>query len=177
MNPRDELIREAVRKRDAALHEAARWSSFIDMYQELAETSAALLTEQTVSGTRVEQSQGGRGSALADTERAAVAAIQNAGKALKTPELLAALQEAGIEVGGKDPLSTLSARLSRAESLENIRPHGWRLRRTNHSSPWGENAPLTGSSKEETPDVSSGVHQGVTASGGGVGAPPEVGGT
>lgn len=127
MSPTDPILHDAMTKRDAALAEAARWSDFVSMYMEI-KGIADPVPEKRETGTIKERVQPPRGAALAETERAAFDAIRASGRPMHTQELLKALQEAGVEVGGKDPASTLSARLSRAPSLENVRPHGWRIK-------------------------------------------------
>ena len=134
MSQPDHILLDAIAKRDAAQSEAARWSNFIDMYCEIKGLSVPSQTK--AAGTIKERPQQSRGGALAETEKVAVEAIRKAGRPMHTQELLTALLDAGIEVGGKDPASTLSARLSRAPSLENARPHGWRIK----SSPLPEAA-------------------------------------
>lgn len=127
MNPTDPILHDAMMKRDAALAEAARWSDFVAMYMEIKGISNSTPVHRE-TGTIKERVQPPRGAALAETERAAFDAIRASGRPMHTQELLTALKLAGVEVGGKDPASTLSARLSRAPSLENIRPHGWRIK-------------------------------------------------
>jgi hypothetical protein len=127
----DSILSEAIAKRDAAAAEVQRWSDFIAMYRELTGQQAqddvshvaprpALPKREPVAATT---------GALAETEGAAIEVIKAAGRAIPTREMLEALRARGVEVGGKDPASTLSARLSRASALENVRPYGWRLKK------------------------------------------------
>lgn len=100
------------------------------MYSEVKEpvaTNAVSAPQHNRSGTMREPSQSTRGAALAETEKVAIQAIRQAGRALHTRELLIVMEAAGVEVGGQDPASTLSARLSRAPRLWNDRPNGWRV--------------------------------------------------
>lgn len=127
----DHILTEAIAKRDAALADAERWSQFVAMYSEISgvqTTARASAPATKPSGTIRERPQSTRGGALAATEKVAIDALRAAGKPLQTRDLLVALEAAGVEVGGKDPASTLSARLSRADGLENVRPYGWRIR-------------------------------------------------
>ena len=47
------------------------------------------------------------------------------GTPMKTVELLPLLRDRGVEVGGKDPIATLSARLSNTDEFESNRKEGW----------------------------------------------------
>ena len=114
----DSIVLEAQAKREQALAEVARWTTFIEMYRQLGGGAAQSPRPATASG---------RGSKLIETEEAAVVAIKAAGRPMKTDELIAAITAAGIEVGGQSPSATLSARLSRAPSLVNDRKRGWCL--------------------------------------------------
>lgn len=67
------------------------------------------------------------GGVVAATEEIAVHVIEAVGRPLTTRALLP-LVEAEIPVGGKSPLSTLSARLSSAKRLFRV-PEGWQVRR------------------------------------------------
>lgn len=127
----DSILSEAMIKRASAVAEVERWTVFIEMYRQLK------------GGGQVDETPGAgqRGSTLAETEEAALAAIRRNDRPMKTEELLTALSEAGVEIGGKNPLGTLSARLSRIESLESDRRLGWRLKAppapTPVQAPWG----------------------------------------
>lgn len=129
----NESIRlNAVCKRDAALAEAHRWEDFIRMLDELEGHVQSVVPPSATRPAAVRLDQNGQPrmvvgtGKLNETERVALEAIREAGKPLSTRELLDALAARGIDVGGKDPASTLSARLSRAANLENVRPYGWR---------------------------------------------------
>ena len=82
------------------------------------------------------------------------AIIRERGCHIRVRELLNELTKRGIEVGGLNPASTLTARLARAPSLVFERPYGWRLReplQTNEaaaSSP----SPGTAASTPSTPN-------------------------
>jgi len=147
----DPILSDALRRRDAAQAEMRRWDEFVRTYQELAgnvRRTPSSSAQSTASVAQEASSSGAKG-ALAETEAAAILAIEDAGHPLHTRELLFALADMGIEVGGKDPASTLSARLSRAERLENIRPHGWRLKGQGAEGGMFANIP---SAPESTPD-------------------------
>lgn len=65
---------------------------------------------------------------ISETEHVATEIIRERGRPVSTRELLVELEKRGIEVGGKDPFSTLSARLSRAPTLVGTRGIGWSLK-------------------------------------------------
>jgi hypothetical protein len=129
----DSIIAQAIARRDAALAESRRWEEFIAMYRDL-HGNDRVRPDRRMPGMRqsdeVQESNagtGGRrlGNALAVTEEAVVNILRDAGNPISTADLRPLLQERGIEVGGKDPNSTLSARLSRAPLLYNHRGRGW----------------------------------------------------
>lgn len=129
------LRQHVIAKRDAARAEAQALDDFLRRLDEMTKNLVAVAGSITVSlpldapyglGTPAPMKRG-RGR-LHETETAAVEVIHAAGRPVPTPEMLIELAKRGVEVGGKDPSSTLSARLSRAESIENVRPYGWRLR-------------------------------------------------
>ncbi|MBB5049202.1 hypothetical protein HNR60_003977 [Rhodopseudomonas rhenobacensis] len=60
----------------------------------------------------------------AQIERAAVSFLTKVQRRATSGELLTAITEAGIEVGGKEPNKALSAYLSGFKSLNNSREHG-----------------------------------------------------
>jgi hypothetical protein len=66
------------------------------------------------------------GGVVAATEEIAVHVIEAVGKPLTTRALLPLVQEQ-IPVAGKNPLSTLSARLSSAKRLFRV-PEGWAVK-------------------------------------------------
>ena len=79
-----------------------------------------------------------RSGRLAETELAAGEIIRAVGRAVPSPTMLQALAAKGVEIGGKDPMATMSARLSRAPSLEFQRGLGWALKSA--AAPRGEAA-------------------------------------
>ena len=118
----DSVLEAAKAKRDAALAEARRWSDFIKMYSEV--TGPAQDGQVTPRGESPRPTQAA-GGALAETEARVIAIVSRYQRPMPTRELLEALAAEDFLVGGQDPLSTLSARLSRAPKLTNIRGRGW----------------------------------------------------
>ena len=66
---------------------------------------------------------------LADLVADAVApSFVMVGKPVPTKEIFEILTKRGFEIAGKDPLATLTTRLTRAPTFENHQPYGWRLK-------------------------------------------------
>ena len=63
--------------------------------------------------------------AMEETRAAVTTALRNRAQPMKTRDLLQALEVVGVEVGGKDHVATLSARLSNSDEFELHRGHGW----------------------------------------------------
>ncbi len=121
----DPIIRRATDRRDAALREAAKWDAFIKQYVEL--------QGEPVPPNSVRTDQRGPprifiSGRLSETEHVAAEIIKERGRAIPTRDLLVELENRGVEVGGKDPASTLSARLSRSSVLVGRRGIGWSLK-------------------------------------------------
>lgn len=132
------ILAVAVSRRDAAAAEVRKWDDFIRTAQELMGGGAVLPAHYTApmlpgipeSSPRAVNRVGidFSGAALAMTEQRAVQLINEAGRAMHTRELLKKMEEGGLPVGGKNPIATLSARLSRAKKLYNTRIDGWAIR-------------------------------------------------
>lgn len=121
----------AVRKRDAASAEVARWDDFIRMLDEIERADNEDGVPAISKGLGLPKRQARvalQHGALVRTEEAAVAALRSLGRPIPTRELLGLVTAAGISVGGLDPVATLSARLSRSRLVQNVRPNGWKLR-------------------------------------------------
>jgi hypothetical protein len=85
--------------------------------------SASLLHRGLLTGEAPAPS----GEVMLQTARVAREVIQAIGRPVTTREMLSEFQKRAIPVGGRDPLATLSARLSRTPDLENRRPFGWAI--------------------------------------------------
>jgi hypothetical protein len=128
-------IAEAIRRRDEHLAQAKRWDDFIAMYRELqgASPEAPSGAIPMPSGEIRRDAVGtptfviGLGR-VSETERAAAEIIRESGRPVPTQQLLKMLPSRGVVIGGKDPASTLAARLSRAPSLVSERGIGWRIK-------------------------------------------------
>lgn len=144
------IIADASARRDAALAEAKRWSEFIAMTEELygfVAKGGPATKPQEKSDLAVKRDFSG--ATLLMTQEAAVRLITEAGHPLSTRELLLSLEARDVPVGGKDPASTLSARLSRSPQLINVRPHGWTLKQSSKED--DASGPLV-SDNPEAPD-------------------------
>ena len=130
----DPILKDALARRDAARVEADRWDDFVRMYCDL--RGIPYQDEDrgdTVAPAAQRPSQPptpSPGSALFATEQAAIEILKEVGHPLPTGKLRPLLEERGISIGGKEPNSTLSARLSRAPRLYNDRPRGWWIKGT-----------------------------------------------
>lgn len=141
----DAIIANAIARRDAALSEARRWTDFIRMYGELTGADNNMQGLTLATGRQIAVTATG---ALSETEKATGVIIRELGRPVPTRELLELLTARGVEVGGKDPASTLSARLSRAPSLENIRQRGWWIKGRTEGESLGENTPQVRSGRQ-----------------------------
>lgn len=112
--------------------EERKWEQFIATYGELTGKNVhALDGNDDLQGVLL--SSGPRASSesstMLETERRVTGILEMVGLPMKTRVLLAELERQNFKVGGQDPASTLSARLSRAQSLVNSRAHGWMTRK------------------------------------------------
>jgi hypothetical protein len=101
----DEIIMRARQKRERLLAEVARIDNFLAVAEELAREDGQKDRAQTAPR------QAARRGAGADTVAAALRFILDIGPQ-PTRDLLPLIIASGIEVGGKSPIATLSARLS-----------------------------------------------------------------
>jgi hypothetical protein len=133
----DPKLSEAIARLNAAQAEVDKWSTFIRLYQELvpSSTGGASLVPPTNQLTLAPNAKQRRetetslrlGQKGLVTEQAAITVLREAGKPVPTEEMAERLREKGIDVGGRDPISTLYARLRRARALDYDRRLGWRL--------------------------------------------------
>lgn len=133
----DVILENARKRRAVVMDELRRLEEFIALYGELQQglpTGRTADTEyRTMPGTgpvtSAESTPKVRtGNTLAATEQAVIAILKESGKPMPTSALRSILEARGVEVRGKDPNSTLSARLSRAPALFNERTRGWWLK-------------------------------------------------
>jgi hypothetical protein len=129
-----DTILRAMALREKALADAARWDSFITMWQEL----EGVVESGTPPNARSNPATSPLHSKPPPTRRAAranesdelSAEIVSESGPKTTRALLAALAARGHVVVGKDPYGTLHTRLSRGTRLEFDKVAGWKLRNT-----------------------------------------------
>src|SRR6185437_16180775 len=106
-----------------------------------------------------------RGAKAKETEVAAISIIRDAGRPIPGRQLLDELVKHGVEIGGKDPMATLNARLSRAESITHVRPHGWKVRDEPRQTDEAADPAPSGESAASIPETTNDAD---TARGGGI---------
>lgn len=155
-SPPDPVLANALARRDAALAEVRRWDEFIRTYRLLSAGQADRAPKPKALPADVSAFLQQRLAAglIGETEALAREIILEKRRAVPTREMLDELAARGHVIGGKNPAGTLSARLSRAPSLDNQRPFGWRLRHTDAEiggagQPYGGTVPAH--SDPETP--------------------------
>lgn len=124
----DPILQRAQERRDAALREAREWEAFIERYHDLrmdeAPSTPVIRTDPTAAPRYIPALSG----RISETERVAAEIIKERGRPVPTREILIELERRGVEVGGKEPFSTLSTRLSRASTIIGTRGIGWSLK-------------------------------------------------
>jgi len=133
----DPKLSEAIARLNAAQAEVDKWSTFIRLYRELdpSSTGAASvvspINQETLAPNAMQRRKTQTSSRLGQkglvTEQAAITVLREAGKPVSTEEMAERLREKGVDIGGRDPISTLYARLKRARALDYDRRLGWRL--------------------------------------------------
>ena len=133
----DPKLSEAIARLNAAQAEVDKWSTFIRLYRELdpSSTGAASvvspINQETLPPNAMQRRETETSSRLGQkglmTEQAAIAVLKEAGKPVSTEEMAERLRERGVDIGGREPISTLYARLRRARALDYDRRLGWRL--------------------------------------------------
>jgi hypothetical protein len=130
-----DIILRAKERRARLVAELARLDAFLAMAEDLArDEDLSRQTDRTAKGSR----QMARRGAGADTVAAAVEILRDCGHPLPTRELLPMIVNRGIEVGGKSPIATLSARLSGAKGVLQMSAGRWSL--IEHSEALGPEA-------------------------------------
>lgn len=146
--PDDPVLDAAIAQRQAAQRRVEYWDRWIKQYQELkveakadsSKTLGKLLVKPSSkvflgeSNTKLVPLVGDPSSVLGRTARTAIKLIESAGRPMQIGELYSALQREGVAIGGKDPKSTLSARLSQSGRFVAVREKGW----------WMKGRPLPG---------------------------------
>ena len=109
--------------------QAAKWEQYIALHMELygegAQSAAPSASSRSSPAPNAAPTKG----AIAETRAGARLILEEAGGYVQSAELIDKLKEMGVEVGGAQPSSTLSARLSGDDEIESRRGYGYRLKK------------------------------------------------
>lgn len=153
------IIQQAQAKREALQRDLARIEAFLatayELQQELGQpvrhNPASDSAKADAPAKRKVSAPTGSGS---ETVRAVVDILRERGRPLSTRELLPLVQAKGIEVGGKSPLATLSARISQKGKVEVINGLWWFIDEPRDSGGVASDEKAAGSPTKETPTAS-----------------------
>lgn len=112
------LIVHAQQRRDALLQQ-------VQLLEKLIEISTILDRDEPVPQKMLHD---WLDSSLSPTRREAAAVLNSLGRPVKTAELLPLLRQRGVSIEGKNPLATLSARMSNSRDFQSLGPLGWWFR-------------------------------------------------
>lgn len=91
-----------------------------------AEALTGMSPRGETGGRRQASAQAARSApAMSPTREAVLAILKERGAPIETRDLLPLVRERGVQVGGKDPIATLSARLSNSDEFKTRRGVGW----------------------------------------------------
>jgi len=124
----ESILVRATRLRDAARRDAEAWDDFIRRYEMLNRQGAP--TEgatDPVEAFSISEPKMKKSTVVVETIEAAREFINSLGRPAGISELYGEMVRRGIEVGGKDPKSTLDARLRYSKEFVGIRGKGWWL--------------------------------------------------
>jgi hypothetical protein len=125
----DAAYKNAMAKRDALVRELERVDMFLELYKEFAPTN---YDDSGAASISVEPTK--RGNVTARIVDAAESVIRAAGKPVSRADILKALEDQGIPVGGKDPGATLASALWRdRERFVSIKGYGYWLRQVSYA--------------------------------------------
>ena len=114
----EDLIARAQRHRDVLRHQ-------VQLVEKLIEIATALARQES-SGENVVHAL--LDSSTSATRQHTAEILSALGRPVKTAELLELLIERGVAIAGKNPLGTLSARLSNSNEFRSLGPIGWWFR-------------------------------------------------
>lgn len=109
--------------------QAAKWEQYVTLHMELYGEEAQRGTPPVPSRPSSAPSAPPTKGAIAETRAGARLILEEAGGYVQSAELIDKLKEMGVEVGGAQPSSTLSARLSGDDEIESRRGYGYRLKK------------------------------------------------
>lgn len=125
---------EARNALERAESEIRRWESFLASYSELTGTAYDMQIQSEFPHVGNDASRrkhyytraaSSRGRTMEETEEKVAQLLSELKRPVPTRELVMFLAERGYEVGGQEPVSTLSARLSRSQRFVSDRKYGW----------------------------------------------------
>ena len=138
----NDVIVELRKEREALCNRLARIDAAIEQYESWAESVAEL-----VGGGNAAPVNDRDGEAVEDPTPIAAfedevrTLLERTSVPLKRAEVYEALTQAGVVVGGKNPLNTVASRLSRMDGIVNLRGHGY----------WAEDRPYPPAGHHVTP--------------------------
>lgn len=118
----DRIVSDAEARRKGLLTELAALDKFIASARELARFMRSHSPDESDETQSKPRSRGG---VTNPTKEAVSRILRDRGCPMKTSVLLPLVLKSGVDVGGKDPVATLSARLSNADEFVNDRSVGW----------------------------------------------------
>jgi hypothetical protein len=134
--PTDSKLTEAIRRRDAALQEAAGWEDFIRRYNMLSGVPSSIRTQAPKSlpsnlvlakppfgGYKTPKSRD-----VLKTLEVVRDIIKERGHPVGTTALFQEVTKRGVKIGGKSPKVNFDGRLRYAADFINIKGHGWWLK-------------------------------------------------
>ena len=124
-------ISHALAQIDFHRAQAAKWAQYVALHNELYGEPAK--SSQIQEATEPQRISGSKTGTILETRELARLILDDAHGYVQGNDLIAKLAEMGVEVGGANPASTLSARLSGDPEIESRRGHGYRLKRHTES--------------------------------------------
>jgi hypothetical protein len=119
-----DVVSIAQERRKALLAELAELDAFLRQAESLAQRYGGGMAPTTHQESPSHQSR--RPSPITSaTYEVARRVLRDRGHPVRLGDLLGAMREAGVEVGGRDPGATLSARLSNSSEFKSHRGKGW----------------------------------------------------
>jgi hypothetical protein len=151
----DAAYQNALSRRAALVKELERIDTFLSLYKEfdVVGNSAPLpsrVEPPPASTNDVQRAARGTGAKMLDL---AEEAIREAGRPMLRPDLLRAIEERGLKVGGKDPGATLASALWRdRDRFISLKGHGYWIKSQRYEpAQYNPNMSLFGGPTEDEP--------------------------
>lgn len=119
------IANDAKVRRDELLGELRNLENLIATATELARLSRQPPAGPHTASAAVSEKGSRQGSKAKLSREIAAQILREQGAPMRTADLLPILRHRGIEVGGKDPVATLAARLSNSKMFKSRRRIGW----------------------------------------------------